>query len=501
MTTTKYGGYTAAELRALTEQPHFNVKSASIIRDLLDALSARAEATQAGAARAGIPLLTKDHAGMRVDYSGMLKQARAALARGIKEPALAEMLRQLQDHITELGTRWYAGDASVVDELLQLYCVEKAARDALAAAPQPPVAEATQKCDGSGAIPVSVDDWTECPSCNGAGCRPVPHKWNDEGEQCTKCGDKDWMADASCSERLVKSPGMTSEEILLIASRTLDADTAPPASEVVKLARALFAAAPQAPVADESQSLDDRAIADIVNRLRDTAKMWGNTQQIRERIADIVVPVLKRKTCAQAPVENAARGDRTVDELAMLVKQLVHSLRRAAPDNALADRAVDYLTRRGLQGSPLRVETQPGSSQFDGAAAYEAYLDEAPQPARASEADRATALLCRDLTDDDMDKLITWLGEHERNEIGHQGLCDRIISAFARTPAQLAAPLTDDARDAARYRWLSRQAVATRSYEDHTNRWEVDYVLRGMSFGAAIDAARAALQSHSEREA
>ncbi|WP_009522292.1 hypothetical protein [Imbroritus primus] len=35
------------------------------------------------------------------------------------------MLLQLQGHLTELGVRWYAGDTAVVDELLQLYCVEK----------------------------------------------------------------------------------------------------------------------------------------------------------------------------------------------------------------------------------------------------------------------------------------------------------------------------------------------------------------------------------------
>lgn len=88
----------------------------------------------APAALSGIALLADDHKGMRVDYSGLFKQARVALARAAKEPALAEMLRQLQDHITELGTRWYAGDTAVVDELLQLYCVEKGARDALLAA-------------------------------------------------------------------------------------------------------------------------------------------------------------------------------------------------------------------------------------------------------------------------------------------------------------------------------------------------------------------------------
>ncbi|WP_259393778.1 four helix bundle protein, partial [Ralstonia pickettii] len=32
--------------------------------------------------------------------------------------------RQLQAHMTELGRRWYAGDAAAVDEFLQLYCIE-----------------------------------------------------------------------------------------------------------------------------------------------------------------------------------------------------------------------------------------------------------------------------------------------------------------------------------------------------------------------------------------
>lgn len=41
-------------------------------------------------------------------------------------------------------------------------------------------------------------------------------------------------------------------------------------------------------------------------------------------------------------------------ELAMLVKQLVSHLRRAAPDDALATQAMDYLKRKELLGSPLR---------------------------------------------------------------------------------------------------------------------------------------------------
>ena len=66
---------------------------------------------------------------MRVDYRGLLRQCREGLRR---DPGNAELLRQLEEHLTELGQRWYAGDVAVVDEILQLYCVERDARDALA---------------------------------------------------------------------------------------------------------------------------------------------------------------------------------------------------------------------------------------------------------------------------------------------------------------------------------------------------------------------------------
>lgn len=81
--------------------------------------------------------LAAEHKGMRVDYRGLLRQAQDALR---SESALAEMLRQLQAHMTELGRRWYAGDVAAVDEFLQLYCVEvdlRAHACAIAAAAQP----------------------------------------------------------------------------------------------------------------------------------------------------------------------------------------------------------------------------------------------------------------------------------------------------------------------------------------------------------------------------
>lgn len=56
------------------------------------------------------------------------------------------------------------------------------------------------------------------------------------------------------------------------------------------------------------------------------------------------------------PATAAARDDR-VDDLAALVRQLARSLSKAAPDHALPAKAVDYLRRKGLQGSPLRDES------------------------------------------------------------------------------------------------------------------------------------------------
>ncbi|MBH9645086.1 hypothetical protein [Burkholderia vietnamiensis] len=53
----------------------------------------------------------------------------------------------------------------------------------------------------------------------------------------------------------------------------------------------------------------------------------------------------------------------------------------------------------------------------------------------------------------------------------------------------------DDKLCASRYRWLSRQSVATHSRDDLNCRWEVDYVLYGESFDAAIDAARTGASS------
>lgn len=55
------------------------------------------------------------------------------------------------------------------------------------------------------------------------------------------------------------------------------------------------------------------------------------------------------KACAERKKERAA-----MEDLAMLVKKLVRSIRLGVPELQLADRAMDYLKRNGLEGSPLR---------------------------------------------------------------------------------------------------------------------------------------------------
>lgn len=60
---------------------------------------------------------------------------------------------------------------------------------------------------------------------------------------------------------------------------------------------------------------------------------------------------------------------RVVDELAALVRQLVHQLCKVAPDSDLPAKALDYLKRKCLQGSPLRNDTlqltSPGGAGMD----------------------------------------------------------------------------------------------------------------------------------------
>ena len=61
------------------------------------------------------------------------------------------------------------------------------------------------------------------------------------------------------------------------------------------------------------------------------------------------------KASAASAKERAATED-----LAMLVKKLVRSVRLGVQELQLADRAMDYLKRNGLEGSPLRTHNALG---------------------------------------------------------------------------------------------------------------------------------------------
>lgn len=56
--------------------------------------------------------------------------------------------------------------------------------------------------------------------------------------------------------------------------------------------------------------------------------------------------------------QDYAKLEREADDLVALVQRLARELRRVAPDHALPAKALDYLKRKGLKGSPLRVATQ-----------------------------------------------------------------------------------------------------------------------------------------------
>jgi hypothetical protein len=75
-------------------------------------------------------------------------------------------------------------------------------------------------------------------------------------------------------------------------------------------------------------------------------EVWGEPDEIPE------CPYCKENA------EEKDISDKIVDDLSQLVSRLVQALRKASPDNDLSEKAMDYLKRNDLLGSPLR-ETWP----------------------------------------------------------------------------------------------------------------------------------------------
>lgn len=76
-------------------------------------------------------VLAPDHKGMKIDFPSAVRDGIEANRES--SPTTAFLLAQLETHLNQIGKRWYAGDQTVVDEFLQLYCI---AEDERAAAKQ-----------------------------------------------------------------------------------------------------------------------------------------------------------------------------------------------------------------------------------------------------------------------------------------------------------------------------------------------------------------------------
>lgn len=108
-----------------------------------------------------------------------------------------------------------------------------------------------------------------------------------------------------------------------------------------------------------------------IDRLRDSH------QQVCENYNKVSYASEERgKQIDQLKAENEAlrNGAACVDDLSALVRQLVQRLRKAAPENDLPEKALDYLKRKGLQGSPLRAERNE-ALELAAQAIYESWAD------------------------------------------------------------------------------------------------------------------------------
>lgn len=105
----------------------------------------------------------------------------------------------------------------------------------------------------------------------------------------------------------------------------------------------------------ESVEKHETTAAFVRDFARTVLAKWGAPPQISESdAAPQAAPVAQGDALTPAARDVLAELERVTDDLAALVRKLVRSLRKTAPDNELADKALDYLKRKGLQGSPLR---------------------------------------------------------------------------------------------------------------------------------------------------
>jgi len=78
--------------------------------------------------------------------------------------------------------------------------------------------------------------------------------------------------------------------------------------------------------------------------------------EIASKFADLAGEAVGQRDQLRAEVEALRVKADCVDDCAHLIRKLVHCRRQLASDDALASKALDYLKRKGLQGSPMRSE-------------------------------------------------------------------------------------------------------------------------------------------------
>ena len=99
-----------------------------------------------------------------------------------------------------------------------------------------------------------------------------------------------------------------------------------------------------------------------IDRLNDEYdKAWRHDLNDKNNVQALAAEVAR----LSAECEALRNSSSCVDDLSALVRQLVQHLRKASPDNDLPGKALDYLKRKGLQGSPLRAEFEGVEVELD----------------------------------------------------------------------------------------------------------------------------------------
>jgi len=83
----------------------------------------------------------------------------------------------------------------------------------------------------------------------------------------------------------------------------------------------------------------------------------GRLDSIRQQLGGLIV-VAKMANKVGGNSLAASRPNASGDDLAVLVRKLSYALTKANPGSTLPARAMDYLKRHGLQGSPLRGQDE-----------------------------------------------------------------------------------------------------------------------------------------------